>query len=260
MHIGDEIRVGTSGWTYDDFDGAFYPPGVRGAERLAYYAEHFDTVEVNATFYRFPTRTMIDAWNRVLGVDFSMVLKGHRRITHHKRLEDSDEVGRTLRDFLEVAVQIENLDCILWQLPPTLEVDHDRLEAFLSRLRERSAGVGSHELVHAVEFRHPSWWNDRTRQLLSDHDVAFVAVSHPEMPEALHATAQHLYVRFHGLGEELYRYDYSDAELEPWARRIKHTSAARRGWVFFNNDYDANAISNARRLRQMLGARAHHDE
>ena len=134
-----KLLVGTSGWTYDDWNGVFYPKGVRGSERLSYYAERFDTVEVNATFYRFPSQAMIDAWNRRLPAGFHLVLKGHQGVTHRKKLNDCDDL---LHDFLDRVMALDRLQVILWQLPPNLHKDVERLEGFLSMLPD--------EVRHAV--------------------------------------------------------------------------------------------------------------
>lgn len=241
----DKIYVGTSGWTYDDWQGRFYPDDVRGAERLEFYAEQFNAVEVNATFYRLPTANMIAAWNRRLGEEFHLVLKGWRRITHHQKLTDC---GEAVGQFVERTRQLRRLVVMLWQLPPSLAKDTARLAAFLAVLPK--------DMRHAVEFRHPSWWDEDVAELLTQHAAAFVAVSHPELPEDVVPTADFLYVRFHGKGRKLYRYDYTNEELDAWANRLKPHLVGRRLYAFFNNDYEAHAPKNALHFRELLAARA----
>ncbi len=236
-------HVGTSGWTYADWAGRFYPPQVRGAERLSYYAGRFDTVEVNATFYRFPGESMVRAWNRRLPADFHLVLKGNRRVTHLNRLAGS---GETLAGFLERVRPLKHLRVLLWQLPPTLRKDLPRLEEFLALLPSRWR--------HAVEFRHESWWDDGVAALLARHGAAFVAVSHPHLPETVLATADFLYVRFHGLGAALHGYDYGGEELRAWADRLAPHRAGRTLYAFFNNDREARAVHNAAVFRALLDA------
>lgn len=240
--IAASVYVGTSGWTYDDWNGVFYPPGVRGPDRLAYYAQKFDTVEVNATYYRFPSPAAINAWNSRLEDDFHLVVKGHRSITHYKKLVDCRD---TLQAFMERVLQLNRLKVILWQMPPSLHKDVDRLDVFLKMLPAT--------VRHAVEFRHPSWWNDDTKALLTRHNAAFVAVSHPKLPDTILTTADFLYLRWHGLGKELYRYDYSHEELAEWARRVRPLIEGRTLYAFFNNDYEAHAPKNAVILRNILG-------
>lgn len=235
------VHVGTSGWTYDDWDGVFYPEGVTGADRLQFYATRFDTVEVNATFYRLPFRGMIVGWNRRLPSGFHLVVKGPRTVTHLKKLADCEA---PLQAFLERVQALKTLRLILWQLPPSLHRDLERLGRFLAALPRW--------VRHAVEFRHASWWDDATAGLLARHDAAFVTVSHPRLPDQVLATTDLLYLRFHGLGGELYRYNYSAAELRAWADRVAPHLAGRTLYAFFNNDYEAHAPGNADQFRRLL--------
>jgi len=235
------VYVGTSGWTYDDWSGPFYPADVKGPDRLSFYAQQFDTVEVNASFYRIPTRPMIDAWNRRLAAGFHLVLKGSQMVTHRKKLRDCREA---LEMFLERALQLRTLRVILWQLPPSLHKDVARLDGFLSGLPGK--------VRHAVEFRHGSWWDDDVAATLSRHDAAFVAISHPRLPDAFYPTTDFLYLRFHGVGKDLCRYDYSRKELADWASRLAPHLAERTLYGFFNNDYNANAPRNAAAFRELL--------
>jgi uncharacterized protein YecE (DUF72 family) len=241
------IFVGTSGWTYDDWSGVFYPEEIKAADRLAYYVGKFPTVEVNATFYRTPTQNMIDAWNRKLPAKFHLVIKGPRVVTHRKKLVDCDE---PLEIFLERAGQLKRLRVILWQLPPSLHKDLDRLGRFLDSLPRIRTARGY--VRHAVEFRHVSWWDADVTELLRQHAAAFVAVSHPQLPDTISPTCDFIYVRFHGLGEQLYRYDYSQHELAQWAARLRPLLRRRRLYAFFNNDYAARAPCNAPLLMDLL--------
>jgi uncharacterized protein YecE (DUF72 family) len=233
--------VGTSGWTYDDWWGTFYPEDLKASERLSYYATQFNTVEINATFYRAPTAPMIEAWNRRLGSEFHLVVKGSRVVTHLKKLDDC---GEQLEFFLDRIRGLKRLKVILWQLPPSIHKDVARLERFLSWLPEWAR--------HAVEFRHKSWWDEEVREVLARHSAAFVAVSHPKVPETILPTTDFLYVRFHGQGRDLYQYDYSKDELSHWVSIMKPHLSGRMAYVFFNNDYNANAPRNALTMREML--------
>jgi uncharacterized protein YecE (DUF72 family) len=236
------IHIGSSGWTYDDWSGTFYPKDVKGVQRLSFYAERFSAVEINATFYRIPTQPMIDAWNRRLPKTYQLAVKGPRTITHLKKLRNCQE---PLSLFCERVLQLRALRVMLWQLPPSLHVDVERLDQFLAQLPRR--------VRHAVEFRHESWWGDRdTAATLSRHRTAQAAVSHPQLPRTVRPTTDFLYVRFHGVGQELYRYDYSRRELAAWARRLRPHLPGRTLYAFFNNTYDANAPRNAAALRELL--------
>ncbi len=235
------VHVGTSGWTYDDWTGPFYPEDVKGAERLSFYAERFDTVEVNATFYRLPFRGMITGWNRRLPASFHLVLKGPRSVTHLKKLRDCD---RALTAFLDRVGELRTLKVILWQLPPSLHKDLERLHEFLSGLPAT--------VRHAVEFRHESWWDDDTALVLSRRRAAFVAISHPKLPDTVVPTTEVLYVRFHGLGRRLYDYDYSPKELRAWVEKLTPHLRGRELYAFFNNDIGARAPANAASFRRLL--------
>lgn len=245
------IHVGTSGWTYDDWTGPFYPEDVKGPGRLTFYARRFDTVEVNASFYRFPTGPMVRAWNLRLPRGFHLVLKGHRRITHHHKLLDCREV---LAAFVERVLALQRLRVLLWQLPPSLQRDTGRLDEYLTGLRDtlRGAGAARRRVRHAVEFRHESWWDGETVRVLRRHRAAFVSVSHPRLPGDVVASTDFLYVRFHGQGKHLYDYDYSGAELAAWHRKLAPHLRGRSLYAFFNNDWHANAPRNAARLRELL--------
>jgi uncharacterized protein YecE (DUF72 family) len=238
---GRPIYVGTSGWTYDDWQERFYPADVKGADRLQYYATRFDTVEVNASFYRTPTQTMIKAWNRRLGEDFHLVLKGNRRVTHRKKLKDHQDA---LDFFMQRSMQLDRLEVILWQLPPSLHKDVKRLDTFLDALPG--------DVRYAVEFRHPSWWDEEVAACLAQHAAAFVAVSHPALPAVVRPTTDFLYMRFHGRGENLYQWNYSKKELAEWAARLRPHLENRALYAFFNNDHHAHAPENAAVLRALL--------
>ena len=239
-----DVHVGTSGWTYSDWTGVFYPPDLPDSERLSYYASQFDTVEINSTFYRFPPRTMITALNRRLPEGFHLVVKGTRRVTHFQKLLDCQEV---LKAFLDRVLTLRTLRVLLWQLPPSLRQDLERLEGFLQLLQREASGVR-----HAVEFRHASWWAAETAEVLRRYGAAFVAVSHPNLPPDVLPTADFLYVRFHGLGKQLYRYNYSHEELSQWVHRLRPHLEGRTLYAFFNNDYEAFAPHNAMTFRSLL--------
>lgn len=236
-----ELYVGTSGWAYDEWAGVFYPPQLKPRHRLAFYIAHFPALEINATFYRIPSPTMLDAWNRQLPADYHLVVKGPRLITHRLRLADYIE---PLKLFFSRVGRLRALKVVLWQLPPSLHKDVARLEGFLSDLPG--------DWRHTVEFRHTSWWEREVADLLARHAAAFVAVSHPRLPADLLPTTDFLYLRFHGLGRELYRYNYSQAELAEWVGRLKPLLKGRRLYAFFNNTAEGHAPQNAAVFKHLL--------
>jgi uncharacterized protein YecE (DUF72 family) len=238
------VRVGTSGWSYDDWDGRFYPHDLAQRSWFEHYAATFPTVEINYSFYRLPRASTVETWHDRAPRRFRYAVKGSRYITHNLKIGDAgDAVGNVTE---RMAPLKSFLGVWLWQLPPNLKRDVDRLDAFLGQL------PGGQR--HAVEFRERTWWDDEVYETLASHGAALVWLSDPEMPRATPRTADLVYVRFHGLGEERYRYDYTDDELEPWAELL--ADAAGDGcdaYAFFNNDHEARAPANAQRLVEMLG-------
>lgn len=240
------IRVGTSGWSYDHWEHVLYPPGLPPADRLARYAAEFDTVELNASFYRWPRDATFASWNRRLPEGFTMSVKASRGLTHVKRLYApeawSERMSRSwhaLRDRREV---------LLVQLPPDMPRDDARLDWFLGSL--------PWWLRVAVELRHPSWQDDAVFDLLERHGAASCVMSGAGLPCVLRATAPVVYVRLHGPDPRwLYGGSYSDDDLRWWADRVREWDEQGRDvLVYLNNDGDGNAVRNARTLRWMLGA------
>jgi uncharacterized protein YecE (DUF72 family) len=238
-------HIGTSGWTYDDWQGLVYPPGISGAKRLAFYATLFDSVEVNATFYRFASSTMIAAWNRQLPPNFHLCIKGSRRITHVKQLAKPELVQL----FLERVGQMQHARVVLWQMPPHRTFDPGYLQDFIQLIKAHSPK----NLRHAIECRDASWWTDKTYALMAAANIAFVCISHPTLPGHWVQTADFVYVRLHGLDAHYkYRYDYSRRELSVWAKHLQSPKAKHARYVFFNNDYNAYAVRNAQALYAQL--------
>lgn len=241
------VRVGTSGWQYDDWRGRFYPDDVPKRLWFAHYAERFPTVEINATFYRLPKAQTVGRWHDAAPDRFRYAVKGSRYLTHIRKLNDPADPVATVTTRMAPLKAFHGV--WLWQLPPNLHVDVGRLETFLSTL---PGGPG-----HAVEFRHRSWYVDAVEEALSRHNVAWVWLSDRQMPDTAPVTADLVYLRLHGLDEDpdrRYRWDYTEAELAPWVERLRAAaSAGRDGWVYFNNDHAANAPRNAAMLIDLLG-------
>lgn len=236
------LNIGCSGWFYWDWKGLFYPTQMPTNEWFPHYAESFDTVEINASFYSWPTVAGVKAWMRGLrdDVPFVFTVKASELITHVRRFE---ETGGLVEDFGYVADLLgERMGCLLFQLPPSIKYDPDLLRSIVSQLEPQRRNV--------VEFRHASWWNAEVYAALRDAGIMFCATSGPKLPDDLIRTTDEIYVRFHGT-DKWYNYRYTDAEIADWAKKIAD-SGARRVWVYFNNDYHGNAIDNARQLREAL--------
>lgn len=239
------VWVGTSGWVYKQWAGNFYPKGWPKKDEFSFYTRHFPTVEINATFYRLPSLKMVRGWRERSPDDFVFAVKGSRYLTHIRRLNDT---GPGLRKyFSRLKPLAERTGPILWQLPPNFQKTDEnfhRLERFLTKLPK--------QFRHAVEFRHPSWMDEQSFELLRKHHAANVWLSSMRMPADYTVTSDFVYLRFHGLQGGAY-HDYTDDELKPWARELAR--AALRGipsYVYFNNDLNTRAPLNAASLMTML--------
>lgn len=238
------IRIGTSGWSYDHWDGVLYPHGTPTRARLEHYVREFDTVELNASFYRWPRDSTFAGWRSRLPDGFAMSVKAPRGLTHAKRLLEPEVwAGRIAGALHELGPRREAL---LVQLRPDHERDDARLDWFLGSLPDW--------VRVAVELRHPSWLDDEVFAILERHRAAYVVMSGANLPCVLRATAPLVYVRLHGPDHEhLYGGSYSDDDLRWWADRIREWSDGGRDVLaYFNNDGEGNAVRNARTLRAML--------
>jgi uncharacterized protein YecE (DUF72 family) len=237
------VRIGCSGWNYAHWRERFYPRGCPPSRWLGYYARHFDTVEVNATFYRLPTRKAVAGWVEQSPEGFLLTIKASRYLTHVKRLTDLDQGLARFYERLEPLLESPKLGPVLWQLPENFRRDDERLAGALARL---PAGR------HCFEFRHASWFQEDVYALLREHGVALVIGDHPKRPfQARELTADWTFVRFH-YGSRGRNGNYSERELEGWAERIAGWLKSADVYVYFNNDWNAYAIRNALWLRKRL--------
>jgi uncharacterized protein YecE (DUF72 family) len=234
------IRIGCSGWSYEHWRGLFYPQSGSSSRWLHLYADSFDTVEVNATFYRLPSANTVEGWATRTPDGFLFAVKASRYLTHVKRLRDIAEGVKRMDERIEPLRRAGKLGPILWQLPPHFTRDDDVLESALKTL---SPGR------HAFEFRDPSWFAEGVYALLHRHNAALVVADRsPADPTPWVDTAGWAYVRFHsGRGRNG---NYSARELRAWSARIERYLGDV--FVYFNNDWQGLAIANARGLRSLL--------
>jgi uncharacterized protein YecE (DUF72 family) len=244
-----EVLVGTSGWFYKDWIGPFYNEAKR---MFSFYAKYFGTTEINSTFYRYPTRSMIYGLYRTSPKDFKFSVKLPKLITHDKRLRLESKVENDLLRFLELLNPLNSsgkLGVILIQLPPsfTFEEGYDHLSQFLELLPEN--------YNFSVEFRNRSWMHQDTWKLLGMHNVAYTIVDEPLLPPDIHVTADFAYFRWHGRGQKLwYDYRYKEVELEAWVPRIrKVTGNVKKVYGYFNNHFHGYAVENCVQILEMLG-------
>jgi len=236
------LRIGTSGWSYKHWKGLFYPEDLNTNEWLKYYCKHFDTVELNSSFYHLPKLTTFESWYRKTPKNFLFAVKGSRFISHILKLNDAREPLQTLLN--NASGLKEKLGPILFQLPPNFSLDLKRLEKFIKILPT--------DQRFTFEFRHQSWFCEEVYKLLKKNNLALTISDTPKYPLIEKVTADFVYIRLHG-HEVLYASRYSKAELSEWARKI-------RGWlkdnldiyVYFDNDANANAVRNATELKELL--------
>jgi uncharacterized protein YecE (DUF72 family) len=284
------VRVGTSGWTYDHWQGTFFPEGLARRRRLEYLAGRLDTAEINGTFYSLQRASSFRTWAAATPEDFTFAVKGSRYLTHMRKLRDVEEpLGRFLASGLLALGP--KLGPVLWQLPPNLRWAPDRIEGFL-RLLPRSTGEAAalaaghtdrvpdpctvtdedRPLRHALEPRHPSFATPDVVALLRAHDVALVVSDGAGVPCFDDVTADLVYVRLHG-HDELYRSAYDAAARDEWAAKVTawaageapvspatiapqdpppSRGAGREVLVFFDNDAEGHAPHDALALRDAV--------
>ena len=289
MKRSGELRIGISGWRYPGWRGKFYPKGLAQRRELEYASDIFNSIEINGSFYSLQRPSSYQRWYSDTPDDFLFAVKGGRFITHMKKLRD---VGVPLANFFASGVIAlrEKLGPILWQLPPNLAWDEQRLSEFfklLPRNTREAANLGkkhdnklrarawtrisiSRRIRYAIEVRHDSFMTPEFFALLRKHNIAFVfADTAGKWPYAEDLTADFIYIRLHG-AEELYVSGYNDKTLRCWANRIEHwrkaeqprdaklITRARRAakqldvFVYFDNDAKVYAPFDARRLAAQL--------
>ncbi|MGV3774572.1 MAG: DUF72 domain-containing protein [Verrucomicrobiales bacterium] len=232
--------VSTSGWYYWHWKGLFYPADLPGHKWFPFYRGHFKTVELNAPFYRWPLESTVKGWVRQATPRFKYCIKVNQKITHELKMAGTEQL---IQDFYGMSRILKSkLGCFLFQFPPSFKYAPEHLASIIRQLDP------AHK--NAVEFRHKSWWNDQVCQAFQERGLIFCSISGPRFPEDLIRTADDIYVRFHGK-DRWYRYDYSTEELQAWAEKIVN-SGATTAWVYFNNDRDAHAIRNARKLKRLI--------
>jgi uncharacterized protein YecE (DUF72 family) len=241
-HEASGIHVGCSGWVYRHWRGIFYPEGMTQKRWFEHYASQFDTVEINASFYRLPLASTFEGWREKAPPGFRYAVKVNRFITHMKKLLDCEE--ETDR-FIALARPLQDkLGPLLYQLPPSLHKNVERLDAFLSRLPP--------DLMHVVEFRHPSWYDEEVLELLDRHDVGFVVHDLRGLISPRWASGSTAYIRFHGTSGR-YHGLYGEELLADWADWCREQrNQGRSVWCYFNNDIHGHALEDARALKAMV--------
>jgi len=238
-----EVRVGCSGWMYDDWRGRVYPEREPKRRWLELYAGRFDTVEVNSTFYRLARRDAVAAWVEQTPPGFLFAVKASRYLTHIRRLRDMGQGVERFYESIEPLVGSPKLGPVLWQLPESFHRDDERLRYALERLPPGR---------HCFEFRHPSWFTGEVYALLRERGVALVIGDEPTRSFQTHEfTADFTFVRFH-YGARGRGGNYSRSELEEWAARLGDWRREIEVFAYFNNDWKGYAIKNALFLKRQF--------
>jgi len=239
-----EIRIGTSGWHYDSWRGPFYPAEVKPKAFLGHYAGRFSTTEVNNSFYRLPSTKALESWRDGTPENFLFAWKCSRVVTHYKRLKDVSENIAFI--FGRMDALADKFGPVLFQLPPRLQADRERLAAFLAILPA--------DRRHTLEFRHPSWFEPPILDLLTEHDVSLCLSDHAAAPAPWALTASWVYIRPHGPGGR-YAGNYSPEALASWARDIaRWRREGRDVYCYFDNDQKSAAPADAQALAAALEA------
>ena len=246
-----EVYIGTSGWSYGEWTGVFYPNS--STNKLSYYSNLYRTVEVDSSFYAYPSKDMVLGWARHSPDGFVFSVKLPQLITHEKKLDPGRGVESDLIRFLGLLKPLMatgKLGPVLLQLPPSFsyEADFGNLKAFL--------GMAPEDVAFAVEFRHPSWLREEVWSFLRGKNVANVIVDEPLLPPDTVVTADFAFIRWHGRGSRpWYNYRYSEKELDGWVPKVKEVAArVKKTYGYFNNHFKGFAVENSLKMMEKIGA------
>lgn len=231
-------HIGCSGFHYKHWKEIFYPKGLAQKNWFSFYCDNFKTLELNVTFYRFPELSFLETWYTKSPSDFIFAVKAPRIITHYKKFIDCSSL---LSDFYATIKEglNEKLGPVLFQLPPKYDFTPERLD----RIINNTDGL----FTNVLEFRHPSWWNTEVYTLLSKHKISFCGMSHPALPEDIIQNTATLYYRMHGV-PLLYHSLYTERFLKDFIKKVEVSSATTNAYIYFNNDIDVNAVTNAKEM------------
>lgn len=230
----EDIQTGLSAFNNSYWSGIFYPEGLSASRRFEFYCQHFNTYEINASFYKFPTVKGLKSWYGKTPEDFQFCIKANKVITHFKRFNNC---AREIDDFYNTSQEglQDKLACVLFQLPPSFNYSEERLEMVVSAMNP--------DFTNVVEFRHETWWRQEVYDRLQAHNIIFCSVSYPKLPADIIATAPTGYVRLHGTPKLFYS-EYTREELQQVHRDILCKNFSKT-FVFFNNTASNAGILNA---------------
>ena len=235
-------EIGCSGFHYPEWKKVFYPEGLPQSKWFAYYCEHFKTLELNVTFYRFPQLSTLQGWHKKSPADFIFSVKAPRIITHYQQFTDT---GQVVKDFYTVIKEglMEKTGCILFQLPGSVAYSPELLQKIIAALDTTFTNV--------LEVRHVSWWQQSVYDALQEHGIIFCSQSHPRLPDEVIANTSTVYYRFHGV-PELYKSEYAEKKLLDITGQIQANNKIQNAFLYFNNTMGMAGINNARQAIEMV--------
>lgn len=235
-------HIGCSGFYYKEWRGIFYPKGLAQTKWFSYYCEHFDTLELNVTFYRFPQLSFLENWYKKSPAGFTFSVKAPKLITHYKVFNETELLLRDFYDTIRKGLQ-EKLGPVLFQFFSNVHYS----ESLLSRI----IGQLDPDFINVLEFRHASWWNPSVFERLAKHNIIFCGISHPTLPDPVIVNSETVYYRFHGV-PQLYYSPYPPEFLQEVMTKIKSNASVRHAYLYFNNTAQGSAIMNAQYLLQQF--------
>ena len=234
--------IGCSGFHYKHWKGIFYPEKLPQTKWFDFYCEHFNTLELNVTFYRFPQLSFLQTWYNKSTPSFRFAVKAPRAITHYKKFIDTERLISDFYNTIEEGLK-EKLGTVLFQMPPRYDYTEERLERIISSLDKSFNNV--------LEFRHVSWWNAEVYKELSKKKISFCGMSHPLLPDDIIQNTSVLYYRMHGV-PNLYQSPYKIADLKKIIDEVESSGKTKKAFIYFNNDIDGSAVKNAKEMIELL--------
>lgn len=240
-----KYNIGCSGFHYKHWKGNFYPIDLPVKKWFEFYAKHFSTLELNTTFYRFPSLSTLRDWYEKSPDDFIFSVKVPRSITHFKKLNETSRMVSDFYGLVREGLQ-EKLGAVLFQFPPNFSFTAEHIRRIVDSVDPSFENI--------VEFRHISWWDKEAFRILGENNIAFCGMSHPDFPDQLIANTNHFYYRMHGR-EQLYTSAYKQKELAAIIDEIQAIQHIKRAYVYFNNDAMGYATENAKCLIELVNER-----
>ena len=236
-----KIYIGCSGFHYKEWKSVFYPERLPQSKWFRFYCEHFNTLELNVTFYKFPTEKSLTKWYTESPEDFKFSVKVPKAITHFKKFNDCE---RMLGDFYKSVQQglQQKLGCVLFQLPPQI--------IYSEEIVQKIIGLLNPSFKNVIEFRSAGWWNKNVFGQLKKNNIVFTGISYPNLPDNVIKTSSNLYYRFHGV-PVLYKSAYPESFLENIIEQINKLKV-KEAWIYFNNTWGTAAIKNAKFLQRKI--------